>query len=382
MPVFKAFLIAAVLVSATYAQTPAPTAADREAARKIAQLARVAKGNNELAAMAALREMATLGEPARAELTAAARFCLDRDERLLRRASASSVQRLASMQTQMDAQREKAWAVIDKLDKSTVPQARANYNQLMPMQAEIGRAYGQLAPIAVALGRRDELLTMWRPGASEQELATREASEPPLLASAEEALGMTAAEARTCLAPPGRDDGGNPILKGLRHFIACRAIDGFNAQQAQHLNRQEQSNAAMVNAYREALGILPMEWDPRLIQSSRRHSKEMAELGFFGHESPTPENKTHTMRMRNAGHPNGIAENCAMGNGSGEATFWQWFDSPGHHKNMVGRTYIGLGVGKWGTHWTQNMAGGRRLTWMTPQDLAGIEVKGEIVRPQ
>lgn len=356
--------------------------AQRQAQRDAAALGRASRSSDTDKAWDALVALAAMGEPAHAELRTATAFWLDRDERLLKRAGAANVTRLATMQKQMDAERAEAWSVIDKLSKDNVAQARAHYDRLVPMQAELGKAYAKLAPLAAALARREELLTMWRATVTAEEVAARDASEASLIAEAEAALGMTAAEARACQAWHTKGDGGAGVAGELRHWFACRAIDQFNADQARLMSKQEQANAVLVNEYRAALGILPMEWDARLIQAARRHSKEMSDLDFFAHESPTPANKTHTMRMKNAGHPHGTAENIAAGSGSGEAVFWMWFNSPGHHKNMVGKGHVGIGVGQWGSKWTQNFGGGPRLAAMSKDERENIEVKGDVIKPQ
>ena len=119
----------------------------------------------------------------------------------------------------------------------------------------------------------------------------------------------------------------------------------------------------------------------RLIQSARRHSKEMVDKNYFSHTSPTPGKETFSQRTANAGYDQGSAENIAAGSASGRDTFWQWFDSPGHHVNMTRPSGVALGVGRWSTTWTQNMGAGVRLMLMTDAERAQIKVKGDILKP-
>jgi uncharacterized protein YkwD len=53
-----------------------------------------------------------------------------------------------------------------------------------------------------------------------------------------------------------------------------------------------------------------------------------------------------------------VGENIAAGNGTAEATFTQWVNSPGHCQNMMtgNANEIGIGVffgGGYGAYWTQ-----------------------------
>ncbi len=115
---------------------------------------------------------------------------------------------------------------------------------------------------------------------------------------------------------------------------------------------------------------------------ARRHSTEMADLQFFDHVSPNPNNATLGDRLRNVGLVNVLAgENIAvlpaMEIGSGHyithdaldgkevwldeatgkprlyytyqdlaaAVSTKWMNSPHHHDNIVKKEYVYLGVG-------------------------------------
>ena len=108
----------------------------------------------------------------------------------------------------------------------------------------------------------------------------------------------------------------------------------------------------------------------------------MTDLDYFSHTSPTPANNSFGDRVRNAGHPSPAGENIAAGARSGAGVFWIWFESPGHHKNMVSPDNISMGVGKWSTKWTQNMGRGKRVMLMSKADLANVKIKGKVLPPQ
>jgi uncharacterized protein YkwD len=106
----------------------------------------------------------------------------------------------------------------------------------------------------------------------------------------------------------------------------------------------------------------------------------MVDKNYFSHESPTPSEKDFGMRSKNAGYAGGAGENIASGTGTGEATFWLWFDSPGHHKNFAGGQNA-LGVGRWRDRWTQNFGGAPRIMQMSEEEQARVNVEGEMLPP-
>jgi hypothetical protein len=193
-------------------------------------------------------------------------------------------------------------------------------------------------------------------------------------------LGMQEDEA--FLVPRLRDGGPPSDEREKLFWLFCisREIEQYNEAIAPWMERAELANARLVNEYRECLGVLPLEYDPRLVQAARRHSREMAELGYFSHTSPIPHNASPERRMANAGYRGGGGENIAWGSRTAESVFMQWFESPGHHANMVREGYTGIGVGQWNSLWTQKFGAGRRV--MVQDNPSPPEVAGEVVPPQ
>jgi uncharacterized protein YkwD len=107
----------------------------------------------------------------------------------------------------------------------------------------------------------------------------------------------------------------------------------------------EEARAVLAcNLMRQLLGLSVLKIDLKLTAAARDHSKDMATLGFFAHESPVPGKTTPWDRAKNFG-TSASAENIAMGYADGNAANLGWFHSPGHHKNMLGgHDRIGLGV--------------------------------------
>lgn len=162
------------------------------------------------------------------------------------------------------------------------------------------------------------------------------------------------------------------IGKGIWLYKAARTIERYNVDHAHENTPEEFDVLRLVNEYREALGLLPLELDPRLIDAARQHSRWMVESRTFSHESDLPGRKTHGQRMDLAGYRwRSCGENIAFGTGeldTPQGMFNGWFDSPGHHRTMIG-DYVHLGVGRFDNHWTQNFGSGppsRAITYRPP----------------
>jgi uncharacterized protein YkwD len=154
-----------------------------------------------------------------------------------------------------------------------------------------------------------------------------------------------------------------PELRDLLLFRLARQTDAWNRQVAKDVHPEEYNNVQAVNDYREALGLSRLEMDLRLTQSARRHSKEMVDLNYFSHDSPTKGLEGFADREKGAGYPAPGGENIAFGTGlqGGVHAFDMWFGSPGHHQNMAREGFTAMGAGKWVVHWTQNFGSGPRL---------------------
>ncbi len=106
------------------------------------------------------------------------------------------------------------------------------------------------------------------------------------------------------------------------------------------------------NLWRLLVGLEALELDPKLCEAARDHSKDMAEKGFFAHESPVPGKRTPWDRAKNF-RTTASGENIYMGSSDPASANKAWFFSPGHHKNMFGAGHARIGLGCHGDHWTQ-----------------------------
>jgi uncharacterized protein YkwD len=112
---------------------------------------------------------------------------------------------------------------------------------------------------------------------------------------------------------------------------------------------------ALTNAERAKHGCKPLKVDPRLVTSALRHSQDMANRGYFEHESP--EGTDFSDRERAAGfRGNGGGENIARGQTSAAEVMADWMSSPGHRRNILDCQFTSIGVGYVanGRYWTQN----------------------------
>lgn len=116
----------------------------------------------------------------------------------------------------------------------------------------------------------------------------------------------------------------------------------------------EVEQVRFTNDYRIMMGRVALEIDPRLVDSARGHSADMTRLGFFAHESPVAGKRSPFNRMAKAGYSGGAGENISMGYSSPKAAHIGWYNSSGHHRNILGRNHRALGSGRDGKHWTQN----------------------------
>jgi hypothetical protein len=353
--------------------------------QRLMDLSKAALGPDAAASANAIKELQALGDPGRPRLTAVVRELLTRDRTLIGGAARriGPPEKTKALADEIAALRTAALENIAKLDKGDRMRiAHENYDKLAKLQAMMNEVYAVRDGVRAAMARRPALLALWTGLGQTDDPRFGPRNEEGLRAQAEAALGMPLA-AVAAIGEFGRGkEPADPAARHLWFYDACRRIEAWNRTLAKEMSAAEWENLVLVNNYRESLGVLPLEVDARLLQSARRHAKEMAEKGYFGHESPTPSEKTHVKRMKNAGYDNGYSENIADGPAGGRGVFWMWFASPPHHRNMVHAGSAGFGVGEWGSKWVQNFGTGERVMLMAPADRARQTVRGSAVPPQ
>ena len=356
-----------------------PRELSREQKRQLAALRLQATGRDFGKTVEAIEKMAAMGPAAREDLSALLKGLLRRNEaaRELAARAAATPQRTAPAEKQLTELRAEALANIAKLDKKddSIPKAWAYYEKLLAAKGRFSRTLDARSRLIDAVVRRLKLLRFLRQagaGADEPAAGGNPGASPIQLA--EKALGVSLEN----VADLG-DLEKLPPLKDVFDYRLNRRTLAFNKQAARAMHAEEVRDVVMVNTYREALGLLRMEIDDRLVQSARRHSKEMVELGYFSHTSPTEGSESFADRMKNAGYPSPGGENIAAGSPSGAEAFKQWFGSPGHHQNMARGGFTAIGVGKGGKCFTQNFGSGKRLADADEATREAAKPKGEIL---
>jgi uncharacterized protein YkwD len=332
-----------------------------------------ALGPDQPAAMSALHKLQALGDPAKLALRDVVRQLLASDRAVLAAArTLPAAGELRDISDKIAAERKDARANINKLaHDQTIKIAHTHYDSLKGMWEKLHGVLAQADATAKALSRRGELLAIWHEVMPADKQYSDDA-EAALAAKAEKAFGFTSAQLSAIPQLGEGDAPAEPVLRDVWFYRAYRRIEAYNARAQKFMSSGELLNAQFVNAYREYLGILPYELDPRLVDAARTHTQEMVSLKYFAHESPVPANKTPWDRIKIAGYKGGSGENIAKGTSTGDGAFWMWFDSPPHHQNMASLTHTGLGVGNQGATWTQDMGAGKRMMFASPEEQKAV----------
>ncbi len=240
-----------------------------------------------------------------------------------------------------------AWPVYDALVRRDLARLLALSPQAARERWEAVQVWrARLAPLAEALAARGE------PAAPVEALAP---AQEVLLAyrAGQVAQAVSSAEA---LAPWDRE-----LLRRLRdervreHNAALLRSNSY-AYGVQPTNNEVQQ-VRITNDYRLLMGRPALEVDPRLVASARDHAQDMTRLGFFAHESPIADKRSPHQRMALAGYPGGGGENISLGSIAPLATHLAWYNSSGHHRNILGPSWQAMGSGQDGQHWVQNFGG-------------------------
>ncbi len=374
MPIARATVVIVLLASWANVCAAAVVSPDT-----IAALAKTASGDDPISSLAALRQLAEAGDAGMASLRQIVPQLFARDSAAVVAAADSAavaIPRLRAMENQMQPLQSSALQMIDNLteEPESLKSARRSYAKLDALEARLSPEYARLARVAAAVARKDECAKLRLSPASSK-------GDEALQTPATKALSMPAAAAVKYLAgslePPVEAD-----RRGLWLYLAARRIDAWNKSIEPSMNSGEIAHARKVNAYREMLGLLPLELDARLIQSARGHSKEMIDLWYFSHWSPTPSLRSPFGRMAQAGYALGSNENITMGPYAADDSFWNLFNSPDHHRAWVLPQNNSFGVGKWENAWTEDIGAGPRLMIASTEEREAAVVRGNELKPQ
>jgi uncharacterized protein YkwD len=106
----------------------------------------------------------------------------------------------------------------------------------------------------------------------------------------------------------------------------------------------ERQNFDIVNAERVQRGLLPFEWDERMADVSREHSRDMAFGNYFDHINPRGEGPYERL-VKVIPDIGTTSENLAAG-GNAIHSHHGLMNSPGHRENLLrtGQTHMGVGA--------------------------------------
>ncbi len=114
----------------------------------------------------------------------------------------------------------------------------------------------------------------------------------------------------------------------------------------------------LVNQIRKENGLKALTQDWQLSRVARFKSKDMRDLGYFSHTSPTYGSPFDMMKSFGISYKS-AGENIAKGYSTPEAVVNAWMNSPGHRANILNSSYTHIGVGYVadGNYWTQMFVG-------------------------
>lgn len=119
----------------------------------------------------------------------------------------------------------------------------------------------------------------------------------------------------------------------------------------------EERVVQLVNEERAKAGLDALYMDGKISDVARAKSKDMADLNYFAHYSPTY-GMANDMLLRFGITYSFWGENIAMGQDNPEIVVSEWMNSPGHRENILSPNFTFIGVGYYvdtdGTpYWTQ-----------------------------
>lgn len=100
----------------------------------------------------------------------------------------------------------------------------------------------------------------------------------------------------------------------------------YNVEASFAMYPVERNIIARTNAQRERFGLAPLEMDPELMRSARRHATWMTTRRSLQHTSAA------------------VAENIAMGQRDSQQALSSWMNSSGHRANILNRSHRRIGV--------------------------------------
>lgn len=151
----------------------------------------------------------------------------------------------------------------------------------------------------------------------------------------------------------------NEVVTSTNHSTAYTSMSKIDfskkptgKERIQSYNQEEEAKILeMINDERARKKLKPLVLDSNLVFAARYHAADMATENYFEHDS---HNKVNGKLSTSLGAFERIAlfykafantENIAAGNSTAEATYDQWYFSPGHNANMFNSSATKVGIG-------------------------------------
>lgn len=372
-----------LMALACYATVVAAPEPDDLTAR---QLAGAARSDDFERAWAAIEQLRQRGADAQGYLVDALEHQLERHARIIA-ARTDHVERMGSLEERFarwESDRRDAWRTLRRMrSDADVRKALGNRRRLEQQFAQIDRLAGFELDLAELVLQGRQLAALYEDVTDEAATETpTDAAIDAAIEAATEALGLSVKQLEEVLRFDPKRPPRSRATQRLWFVNLCGRVEAYNRGQAELCDGGEFAMVQQINAYRRAMGVKPLEIDPRLTQAARRYSKSMVDLGFQGHRSPEQGLETPHRRMIAAGHPRPFSENVVTGSTNATVMFNALLESPSHHLNTLNRFSTQIGVGRWDDHWTQNYGMGPWLMLMDASRRDQVEVKGEPLGPQ
>lgn len=120
---------------------------------------------------------------------------------------------------------------------------------------------------------------------------------------------------------------------------------------------QAEAVLKLVNQERSKAGLQPLTLTQKLTDIANTKAKDMADKGYFSHESPTYGSPFDMLKKFGVSFSY-AGENIAAGQKTAEEVMNSWMNSSGHKANILNKNYTQIGVGfyrggQYGTEWVQ-----------------------------
>lgn len=143
----------------------------------------------------------------------------------------------------------------------------------------------------------------------------------------------------------------NPQFKNPNLIYPNQKVNIPNIDATKGIESQVQE---LVNRERSKQGLRPLEMDWELQRTARVKACDMAQKGYFSHQSPTYGSPFDMMKQFGISYRS-AGENIAKGQTSPDSVMQSWMNSSGHRANIMKPdfTHIGVGYCQQGNHWVQ-----------------------------